>query len=181
MCCKLLRIDELNKPVGRWCSHCAPGRGGCKIYDARPSECRSFYCAWLTAEDVDDRWRPLNCKMVLYAESDGNRIALHVDPANPTAWRREPYYSMLKQMARDAVELHHQVVIYIRNRVIVVLPNKEVDIGTFEQGDHIIVREVTLPNGKDWTAFKKLAKDVPPEEAGKWLHKKGQTIISGRS
>ena len=48
LCCKLLRIEAFNKPVGTWCAHCAPGRGGCTIYETRPTECREFFCAWLT-------------------------------------------------------------------------------------------------------------------------------------
>jgi hypothetical protein len=170
LCCKLLRIDALEKPNGQWCAHCAPGRGGCKIYNNRPEECRLFYCGWLTTAELGDEWRPLACKMVLYAEYDGNRIALHVDPADPGAWRREPYFTQLKQMAIDATVLHQQVIVYIRNKVIVVLPNKEVDLGIFEPGDHAIVAEQNLPYGKDWRAFKKAAKDVAPDQVGKWVH-----------
>jgi hypothetical protein len=45
--------------------------------------------------------------MILYYESD--------------AWRREPYYSQLKLCARPVIE----IVIYIRNRAIVILPDKD--------------------------------------------------------
>ena len=55
LCCKLLRIEAFNKPVGTWCSHCAPGRGGCTIYETRPTECRDFYCAWLTTPALGHR------------------------------------------------------------------------------------------------------------------------------
>jgi hypothetical protein len=44
-------------------------------------------------------------------------------------------------------------VIYIRNRVIVVLPNKEVDVGTMRPGDQLVVREIAGPSGRDWVAF----------------------------
>src|SRR5262249_4530121 len=40
LCCKLLPIQELNKPIDTWCPHCRPGHGGCTIYSSRPSECR---------------------------------------------------------------------------------------------------------------------------------------------
>jgi len=32
--------------------------GGCTIYDRRPAECRSFYCAWLTAAELGPAWKP---------------------------------------------------------------------------------------------------------------------------
>jgi hypothetical protein len=167
LCCKLLRIDEFSKPEGKWCAHCAPGRGGCTIYGNRPIECRNFYCAWLTATDVGPEWKPLTCKMVLYAEGDGNRIAIHVDPSNPTAWRQEPFYSQLRERAVHAAEASQQVVVYIKNRVIVLLPDKEVDLGIMERGDQIMVGASQGRLGLEWRAFLVPAKDVPPEKIGK--------------
>ena len=35
LCCKVMAIEELAKPVGTWCPHCKPGRG-CRIYPDRP-------------------------------------------------------------------------------------------------------------------------------------------------
>src|ERR1700730_953620 len=35
MCCKLPLIEELNKPIDRWCRHAVPGKG-CGIYTDRP-------------------------------------------------------------------------------------------------------------------------------------------------
>jgi hypothetical protein len=45
------------------------------------------------------------------------------------------------------------VAVYIKNRVIVVFPNKEVDVGTMNPGDHLVVRELVGPRGRDWKAF----------------------------
>jgi hypothetical protein len=168
LCCKLLRIEAFDKPEGRWCSHCSPGNIGRKIYDERPDECRDSYCAWLTAIDVGQEWYPIKCKMVLYAEAEGNRIALHVDPSWPSAWREEPYYSQLKKWAIHAAESSQQLVVYIRNRVIVLLPNKEIDLGIIERGDQIMVASSWTANGKEWHAFTVPAKDVPAERIGKW-------------
>jgi hypothetical protein len=108
--------------------------------------------------------------MVLYVESEGNRIVVHVDPGFPTAWRQEPYYSQLKDWARAAVDAGGQVVAYIRDRVIVILPNKEIDLGTFEPGDHIMVAELNVPYGRDWRAYKVASKDVPSDQRGKWVN-----------
>src|SRR5712671_5304836 len=140
LCCKLIRVDALAKAPGTWCAHCAPGSGGCKIYESRPAECRDFYCAWMVSPSLG-------------VESDGKLIAVHVDPSDPTAWRREPYFRTLKQFAIKGADINQQVIVYIKNRVIAIFPNKEVEVGTMNPGDHLVVREVGGPNGRDWIAF----------------------------
>jgi hypothetical protein len=165
LCCKLLRIDAFNKPNGKWCAHCAPGRGGCKIYETRPDECRAFYCLWLISPHIAAEWQPNKCKMVLSVESDGHRIALHVDPANPTAWRHEPFFSQLRKWALSGPDSQQQVVIYIGKRVIALLPGKEVDLGIVKSGDHIMIG---LRAGI-WEAFVRPAKDIAPEDAHRWI------------
>jgi hypothetical protein len=151
LCCKLLHIQAFNKPAGVWCAHCAPGRGGCMIHATRPTECREFFCAWITTPTLGEEWRPNKCRMFLRHE--GNLIAVHVDPSEPTAWRREPFYRQLKIFATRAAGTKQQVAVYIKDRVIVIFPNKEVDVGTMKPGDQLVVRELVGPHGKDWTAF----------------------------
>jgi uncharacterized cysteine cluster protein YcgN (CxxCxxCC family) len=115
LCCKLIRVDAFTKAPGIWCTHCAPGNGGCRIYDSRPAECRDFHCAWMSSPSLGEEWRPSRCKLVLRVESEGRLIAVHVDPSDPAAWRRE--------------------------------------VGIMSPGDHLIVREVGGPDGRDWVAF----------------------------
>jgi hypothetical protein len=153
LCCKLIRVDAFAKPPGSWCTHCVPGNGGCMIYDSRPTECRDFYCAWMVSPSLGEEWRPSRCKLVLRVESDGKLIAVHVDPSDPTAWRREPYFRTLKQFAIKGADINQQVIVYIKNRVIAIFPNKEVEVGTMKPGDHLVVREVSDQNGRDWIAF----------------------------
>jgi hypothetical protein len=95
--------------------------------------------------------------MVLRVESDGGLIAVHVDPSDPTAWRREPYFQMLKQFAIKGTDINQRVIVYIKNRVIVILPNKEVEVGTMNPGDHLVVREVASRDGRDWKVFIEVA------------------------
>jgi hypothetical protein len=65
LCCKLVRVDEIDKPVGRWCHHCALGKG-CNIYDTRPTECRTWDCLWLQGAFGDQPdLRPDKCKVVV--------------------------------------------------------------------------------------------------------------------
>jgi len=151
LCCKLLKIETFNKPAGIWCTHCAPGRVGCTIYEKRPMECRKFFCAWLTSPALGPDWRPNKCKMLVRHE--GNLVAIHVDPSDPAAWRREPYFQDIKTLATRAVDANQQVAVYIKSRVIVIFPNKEIDVGIMNPGDHLVVRELVGPRGRDWNAF----------------------------
>jgi hypothetical protein len=153
LCCKVLGIGELAKPAGSWCTHCRPGKVGCLIYEDRPSECRTFNCLWLTNAELDVAWHPLTAKIVAHLEDGGNRVAVRVDPAFPTRWREEPYYGRLKQWARYGVDHRAQVVVYVGKRAIVVLPNKDVDLGPLATGDFIMIAESRGPLGRDWRAY----------------------------
>ena len=68
LCCKVPSVDELKKPMGRWCEHARIGKG-CAIYADRPPSCRSFQCMWLMGWG-EDRDRPDALKVVLQAEGD---------------------------------------------------------------------------------------------------------------
>jgi hypothetical protein len=62
-----------------------------------------------------------------------------------------------------------QVVVYLKDRATVVLPNKEVDLGYVAHEDLIMVRELNLPVGRDWEAFVVPAKDVPSDQRHDWV------------
>ena len=152
LCCKLLRIKAFEKPLGVWCAHCAPGRGGCTIYESRPAECRNFHCDWLTSRALGPEWRPNKCKMFICRE--GNLVTIHVDPSEPEAWRRKPFFSRIKEFAARAVGTEQQVAVRIKDRMIVIFPHKEVDVGTMNPGDQLVVREMVSTAGRrDWMAF----------------------------
>jgi|SRR6185369_4431181 len=94
LCCKLMRIDELDKPAGSWCEHCNP-RQGCGIYEQRPQGCRDFECVWLQSQlrrhgeaALPAEARPDRSRVVLNVAGDSSRLVFHVDPAAPEAHRR---------------------------------------------------------------------------------------------
>ena len=97
-----------------------------------------------------------------------NSVAVRVDAGHPNAWRREPYYSQLKRWSRAAVESRGQVVVYVKRRVIVILPDKDVDFGDVDLGDQIWVGAFETPAGRTWNAVR-IPADLPPERVNAWI------------
>ena len=163
MCCKLFEIPALAKPEGVWCTNCNLA-SGCTIYEARPQECRDFFCHYRLDKDVPEHWKPNRSHMVLRATGDGVRIVAYVDPKRPMAWRGDPYYRDLKAWAANRLQADKQVHVRIGARTIVVLPDRDVDLG--DVGDKVILTR------KSWTAqgprfdFEVLARDDPRAKAG---------------
>jgi len=158
MCCKLFEIPTLAKPEGVWCTNCDLG-GGCTIYDARPQECRDFFCHYRLDKDVPEHWKPNRSHMVLRATADGVRIVAYVDPKRPRVWRENPYYRDLKMWAANRIQADKQVHVRIGARTIVILPDREVDLG--EVGDRLILtRKSQTPQGPRFD-FEVVARDDP--------------------
>ena len=139
LCCKLLRIAELDKPQGVWCAHARPGQG-CAIYAERPKECRTFHCGYLVAPELSEEWHPVKSKIVLVAEPGGGVTAV-VDPGRADAWKQEPYYSRLKAWAADVVQ-----------RTIAVLPDRDIDLGIMDSGEKVLVEQISGPRGVSYSA-----------------------------
>ena len=159
LCCMVLSIQEINKPQGKWCDHCSTRRS-CDIYETRPDECRKFHCGYLTIPELDESWKPSKSKIILVAELDGNRGAAHVHPSRPDAWKKEPFYSALKEWSVRAAPLMHQVVAYVSNRVTVILPDKDVYLGEITDDQRIVSAEIQTPFGSRIEAMA-LHKDDP--------------------
>jgi hypothetical protein len=139
LCCKVVGVDELAKPIGAWCRHCNR-QNGCAIYDTRPASCRMFICQWMLAENLGPEWKPDRAKFALLKSAGGRHLTVFADPGNPSAWRRSPYYENLKHWAaqgvRNSADLH-LVDVMIGSRCIVILPDREVDIGDLGPGEMI--------------------------------------------
>ena len=191
LCCKLLRIEELDKPAGRWCAHCTAGRDGCNIYDTRPPSCRSFHCSWLINPELGAEWRPTTAKMVLYYERPARRLAVHVDPEFPSAWRGEPYYRQLKAWTCAAIDsarapspdawLLAPILVYVNDRAIVMLPNRDVEVGTFTPGSQLVVTEKATPSGLTLTpASCRRAMSRQHQRKGLFLRRHGRPTCPAR-
>ena len=138
LCCKAVAVEELAKPIGEWCPHCVRQKG-CAIYDARPESCRTFYCQWMLVGALGPEWKPDRAKFALVMTA-ANHLTAFVDPGFPAAWRRAPYYEHLKRWAAAGMGATSQpniVDVRIGPRCIVLLPDREVDIGTLGTDEEI--------------------------------------------
>jgi hypothetical protein len=88
------------------------------------------------------------------------RIAAYVDPGRPMAWREEPYYSTLKHWARNGAEIGQQVVAQVNNRVVVLLPDEDVDLGPIGPDERVVTRASSDGHRIHYEALK-LHKDDP--------------------
>jgi hypothetical protein len=130
LCCKLMAVTELDKPPGEWCPHCVK-KGGCAIYPTRPTACRTFFCHWMLEKGLGPDWKPERSKLVLMMDQ-GAHMTVFVDPGVPGAWRKPPYYETLKRWSLEAARATPARVVMVRigTRGLVILPDREIDIGT---------------------------------------------------
>ena len=138
LCCKVLDIAALEKPTGKWCSHCTQGNG-CGIHAMRPVVCRGFYCEWMIAKGLGPEWKPERSKFLLSKADDGQRLTAHIDPGYPSAWRASPYYQNFKIWASEGGKRSpmQMIAVMVGNRVTVVLPDRDVEFGILEPGERL--------------------------------------------
>jgi hypothetical protein len=127
MCCKLPPIREFKKPAGVWCRHAVTGKG-CSIYAERPAFCQAFYCGWMRSPSLGPEWKPDRAKFVIGHRSK-NFLGVWVDPSYPDAWTKPPFFAQIKRWAVESAAQEQFVLVRIGARLIVVLPDREVDLG----------------------------------------------------
>jgi hypothetical protein len=140
LCCKVYDVPVLDKPAGQWCRHALPGRG-CGIHETRPDHCRAFYCLWMTQGWIGPEWKPDTAKMVMTIDPHSKYLLVQVDPGSAAAWKREPYYTQLRNWAAAWLRLKRHVVVFVGKSATVVLPDRDVPVGTIEPGDRIVSRQ----------------------------------------
>ena len=100
MCCKVLEIDDLDKPAGPLCGNwCSPV--GCQIYHKRPDVCREFECEWLTERDVAVAMKPDRIGTILMIDPDSEQYQAVCDPEKPNAWRHPFVFRHLIAKAKE--------------------------------------------------------------------------------
>jgi len=138
LCCKVYSIKELSKPAGRWCVHRVRG-SGCGIHPDRPRSCRDFFCSWLVDPNLGPEWKPEVSRFVLSADATHRAIMVTVDPERPLAWKREPYYAMLKRFSEVFFRIDQKVLVSLGGHITVILPDRDVAIGMVVAGDEIVL------------------------------------------
>jgi hypothetical protein len=139
LCCKVMAIDELAKPMGSWCPNCRPGRG-CSIYGEHPASCRTFSCQWLDDTSMPEELRPDRTKVVLVREGD-RRLVARCDPGFPSAWRAQPINSHLRRIAAATWSQDLQVAAMVNGRVWLITPKGEVEVGEVDPRSPFIVEK----------------------------------------
>lgn len=75
-CCELLEVKSLkatkgllidlitiDTKAGEMCPYCEKNKG-CKVYDDRPTICRTFFCAYSQQEEISINLRPDKCGII---------------------------------------------------------------------------------------------------------------------
>jgi hypothetical protein len=103
LCCRVMSVPEM-KPDHAWCPKCTLGTG-CSIYASRPERCHDFSCQWLKDDRFGDHWFPKTAKIIVDHRVEGLTavVSFVVDPAYPTRWREEPWFSDIKQIAKSGI------------------------------------------------------------------------------
>jgi hypothetical protein len=97
---------------------------------------------WLGPE-----WKPDRAKMVLSLDPVNRNMNVQVDPGQPKAWTREPYYGQLKAWAAASLPMKRHVLVHLNKATTVVLPDRDVPLGTLTPDDRITMRERMGPHG----------------------------------
>lgn len=147
LCCKVMSVPEIGKAENAWCVHCLPS-GGCKIYQDRPGECRTFNCGWLMDESLGEDWYPRKSKIVLTMQA--GHIIARVDPATPAAWRKSPYFEDLNRIMRKNLPKGMLVYVAIADHLTLLLPDRQAELGVLRPNDDVRVETIPHPHGPEY-------------------------------
>ncbi len=150
MCCKLLPIPELEKPRQTWCRHCDKARG-CTIYETRPEGCAKYLCAYLISPALDERWKPASSRFIVHTE--GDRVIVTVDADRPQAWRKEPFFSAIKNWARGENGLSGGVIVWEGPACLFLSGAREIALGTPKADQIIATRQIRTSAGVEHEVF----------------------------
>jgi len=153
LCCKVYALPALEKPPGEWCRHCTPGKG-CAIHDQAPVHCQQFFCLWMTDPKLPDAWRPDRAKFVLSIYPGNNFVYGQVEPGSPGAWRKEPYFSGLKSLARTLIGERRHVIMFVRDEATLIMPEEAIPLGPMTAQDQFRIEPAFGPKGPTWRAIR---------------------------
>jgi hypothetical protein len=156
-------ITELKKPAGEWCAHCDIGVG-CKIYPSRPQACVTFNCSYLMTAWIDESWKPSRCGMVIHADPRLKRVLVRVDPAQPDAWRTEPYHSQLRRWAAEWAPSRSSILVLLNDDAWVVFPDRDVPFPAMQPDETIVTQWSDTAFGPRLEAFRSKLPSKPASD-----------------
>jgi hypothetical protein len=113
-----------------------------------------------------NEWKPERAKFVLYFQQNNMHLQLAVDPAFSNAWTRAPFYARIKTWARDGAEHGRFVFVRIGQRLIVVLPDRDAEVGDVGPEDQVMITRRLGPAGFDYSIeLKRGSRDAPTTHA----------------
>lgn len=142
LCCKVYDVPPVGATAGNWCPNCLPGRG-CKIYEARPQQCRDFLCLWMTQDYLGPDWKPDKARFVLTMDAQTRWLFVQADPGAAQAWRKEPYYGQLKRWAEAG---NRPVIVFVRKTATALTAHGETMLGEIAADERLVMRD--LPGGR---------------------------------
>jgi len=77
-------------------------------------------------------------------------FVVHVDPAVSKPWCAEPYISTLKRLSAQGLSKGIIVMVIERRHTIVILPDREVDLGIIAPDARIAMDRVMTSKGAAW-------------------------------
>jgi hypothetical protein len=153
LCCKVYALPAFDKPPGQWCKHCAPGKG-CGVHEEAPVQCQQFFCLWMTDARMAEAWRPDRAKFVLSVYPANGFVYGQVDPGAPGAWRKEPYFGGLKNLARTLIEERRHVIMFLGGEATLVMPDEAIPLGPMTAQDSFRIEPAFGAKGPTWRAMR---------------------------
>ena len=109
LCCKTMKVVELQKPAHTWCSHCNQQQG-CEIYAERPLSCRQYECLWLRSQafpqPFSSNLRPDRCRVVMGTLNQGNEVVLYVSKEEQNAWQAPAFSEAMGLFFARGIAVH---------------------------------------------------------------------------
>ena len=100
LCCKVMAVEAVAKPLSQWCPRIGPKQRGCSVYDQRPEECRRYNCLWLQGLGPDEH-RP-DLIHAVASPAKGGAVAIHEDQGHNGAGRAalQPLIALCQRQGR---------------------------------------------------------------------------------
>jgi hypothetical protein len=110
LCCSVLEIEALDKPMYRPCRHLAGSACGIYGRPERPAVCAEFRCLHVVLREAGGSERnaiphPSDAGAYLAKEPGRSLITLFVDPAKPERWKSSGLVDYLRPLMRRGFAL----------------------------------------------------------------------------